>query len=130
MESTVQCNNNESSPGVPEGLLARLIANRQFTNPDGRDTPPPAPASIKEERPERPEETGSWPGQKSFLAGEYTIENPVRDLWNEEIDYSANLLGNLWLERGSFAVIQGTSGIGKSMVAFQIGPPWAVPFLD
>ena len=50
----------------------------------------------------------------------YIIENPVQDLLNKEIDYSVNILGNLWLERGSYGIIQGTSGIGKSVVAMQI----------
>jgi AAA domain len=123
MEPTTAYNNNESPQGVARGLLGRLRAaadKQSSTNPDG-DTFPPAPASIKEETPpETPEEEETadlWPRRLP----EYVIENPVRDLWNEEIDDSANILGNFWLERGSFAVIQGTSGIGKSMVAFQIG---------
>jgi len=125
MQPTFTPNNNNESPpaSVASGLLGRLRANKApSSNPDG-DTPPfaPAPAPITEEETPKEEEFGPWPGQKSFLGSEYTIENPVRDLWNEEIDYSANVLGNLWLERGSFAVIQGTSGIGKSMIAFQIG---------
>ena len=123
MQPTLTPNNDNESPpaSVASGLLGRLRANKApSSNPDG-DTPPPAPApaSITEE--ETPKEFGPWPEQKSFLGSEYTIENPVRDLWNEPIDYSANVLGNLWLERSSFAVIQGTSGIGKSMIAFQIG---------
>jgi hypothetical protein len=105
-------NNNESPPAsVAPRLLDRLRQQRSSINPDGETPLPPEPEKEKE----------PWPGQKSFLGSEYTIENPVRDLWNEEIDRSANVLGDLWLERGSFAVIQGTSGIGKSMVAFQIG---------
>jgi hypothetical protein len=49
----------------------------------------------------------------------YTIENPIVDLLYVEIDYSNNILGNLWLERQSYAVVQGPSGIGKSMFGFQ-----------
>jgi AAA domain len=127
MESfTPSQNNNESPPaGVAPGLLDRLRRGRSSPPDDETPLPPPPTppsASIKEEKtPEAEEEKEPWPGQRSLLGSEYTIENPVRDLWNEPIDYSANILGNLWLERGSFAVIQGTSGIGKSMIAFQIG---------
>jgi len=60
---------------------------------------------------------GEWP---ESLPG-YIIEEPYADLLGEEIDYGANILGNLWLERQSYAVIQGTSGIGKSMLAVQLG---------
>jgi RecA-family ATPase len=59
----------------------------------------------------------NWPDKLP----EYIIENPVVDLLHEEIDYSQNILGDLWLERNTYAIIQGTSGIGKSMVAVQIG---------
>ena len=52
---------------------------------------------------------------------EYIIENPIQYLLHEEIDYSENVLGNLWLERNTYGLIQGTSGLGKSMVAVQIG---------
>jgi hypothetical protein len=52
---------------------------------------------------------------------ECIIEEPIADLLHEEIDYSANVLGNLWLERGSYAVIQGQSDIGKSMLTVQLG---------
>jgi hypothetical protein len=57
----------------------------------------------------------------------YIIENPMRDLLNREIDYNKNVLGNLWLERGTFGVILGASSIGKSVVAVQSPcyPPWA-----
>jgi hypothetical protein len=42
---------------------------------------------------------------------------------NDDNLFLYDLLGRLlfWLERGAFAVIQGTSGIGKSMMAIQIG---------
>jgi hypothetical protein len=52
---------------------------------------------------------------------DYILEDPVQHLLYEEIDRSASVLGNLWLERQSYAVIQGTSGIGKSMLAVQMG---------
>ena len=98
MEPTFTPNNNNESPSasVASGLLGRLSADKaSSSNPDG-DASPPAPASITEEETPKEEEPGPWPGQKSFLGSEYTVENPVRDLWNEPIDYSANLFGNLW----------------------------------
>jgi AAA domain len=52
---------------------------------------------------------------------DYILEDPVQHLLYEEIDRSASVLGNLWWERQSYAVIQGTSGIGKSMLAVQMG---------
>jgi RecA-family ATPase len=63
-----------------------------------------------------PDNTG-WPDE----IPEYVIENPVRDLLNSEIDYSQNILGNLFIERGTYAVIQGSSSIGKSMLGVQMG---------
>ena len=59
----------------------------------------------------------NWPDKLP----EHIIEDPFVDLLHEEIDYSQNILGNLWLERTTYAIIQGTSSIGKSMVAIQIG---------
>jgi hypothetical protein len=64
-----------------------------------------------------PPEAGAWPRKLP----DYLLEDPVEHLLYEEIDRSASVLGNLWLERQSYAVIQGTSGIGKSMLAVQIG---------
>jgi len=52
---------------------------------------------------------------------DYILEDPVEHLLYEEVDRSASVLGNLWLERQSYALIQGTSGIGKSMLAVQMG---------
>jgi len=49
------------------------------------------------------------------------VENPIRDLLNKEVDYSKNVLGNLWLERGTYGTILGSAGIGKSVLAVQIG---------
>ena len=57
---------------------------------------------------------------------DYILEDPVQHLLNEKIDCSASVLGNLWLERQSYAVIQGTSGIGKSMLAVQMGVQAAI----
>ena len=54
-------------------------------------------------------------GESGFL-----IENLVRDLLNREINFDENILGNRWLERRTFGVIVGPSGIGKSMVAIQM----------
>ena len=51
---------------------------------------------------------------------EYTVENPIQDLLNKEIDHSANLWGNLLLERGDFGTILGLSSVGKSVVGMQI----------
>lgn len=63
-----------------------------------------------------PDNTG-WPEE----IPEYVIENPVQDLLNSKIDYSQNILGNLFVERGTYAVIQGSSSIGKSMLGVQMG---------
>ena len=63
------------------------------------------------------EAENSWPRNLP----DYILEDPVVHLLNEEIDRSASILGNLWLERQSYAVMQGTSGIGKSMLAVQLG---------
>jgi hypothetical protein len=47
------------------------------------------------------------------------MENPIEDLLYAEIDETQNILGNRWLERGTFATIIGSSGIGKSVVVMQ-----------
>jgi hypothetical protein len=60
---------------------------------------------------------GGWPEKMP----RYIIEHPIRDLLNKEIDFSTNVLGNLWLERGTYGAILGSSGIGKSVLAIQIG---------
>ena len=65
----------------------------------------------------RPPEAGAWPRNLP----DYILEDPVEHLLYEKIDRSASVLGNLWLERQSYAVIQGTSGIGKSMLAVHMG---------
>jgi RecA-family ATPase len=48
------------------------------------------------------------------------IKHPVADLLNKEIDFSVNVLGNRWLERGTYGVIQGEAELGKSVIAVQI----------
>jgi RecA-family ATPase len=63
------------------------------------------------------EEDVNWP---ESLA-DHVIENPVRDLLGIAIDYSQNVLGDLWIERGSYVVINGPTGVGKSVLAVQIG---------
>jgi RecA-family ATPase len=51
----------------------------------------------------------------------YILETVFSDLLNAEIDESQNLLGNRWLERGTFAMMIGSSGVGKSVAAIQGG---------
>ena len=48
-------------------------------------------------------------------------ENAVDDLLNEKIDATQNILGHRWLERSTFATLIGSSGIGKSVAAVQMG---------
>jgi hypothetical protein len=62
-------------------------------------------------------EDANWPDSLP----DHIIESPVRDLLREPIDYSQNILGNLWLERGSINLIQGWSGVGKSTLSVQMG---------
>lgn len=50
----------------------------------------------------------------------YVIENPMVDLFDQPIDYSLSVIGNLFLERGTFGTILGLSSIGKSVIAVQI----------
>jgi AAA domain len=45
----------------------------------------------------------------------------MTDLLDKAIDYRTNVLGNLFLERGHFGLIQGLTSIGKSVMAAQIG---------
>jgi RecA-family ATPase len=47
-----------------------------------------------------------------------TLET-AEELLFSEIDETKNLLGNRWLERGTFATLIGSSGIGKSVAAMQ-----------
>jgi RecA-family ATPase len=42
------------------------------------------------------------------------------DLLDAEIDETQNILGHRWVERGTFATLIGSSGIGKSVAAMQI----------
>jgi hypothetical protein len=49
----------------------------------------------------------------------YRITNPIRDLVGKDIDWDANVLGKLWLEKGSYGTVLGLSGIGKSVIAMQ-----------
>jgi AAA domain-containing protein len=58
----------------------------------------------------------NWPDSVT----DHIIESPVRDLFNTPIDYSQNLLGKLWIERGNYALIHGSSEVGKSVLAAQI----------
>jgi RecA-family ATPase len=62
------------------------------------------------------EEGANWP---ESLPG-HIIESPVRDLLGKPIDYSQNILGDLWIERGNYALIHGSSEVGKSVLAAQI----------
>ena len=50
-----------------------------------------------------------------------TFESVFGDLLNAKIDESQNLLGDRWLERGTFATMIGSSGVGKSVAATQGG---------
>ena len=50
----------------------------------------------------------------------FLIQKPIRDLLYAEIDYSQNVLGNFFLERGHYTVIVGASEVGKSVVAVQM----------
>ena len=52
-------------------------------------------------------EDANWPDSLP----DHIIESPV----------SQNILGNLWLERGSINLIQGWSGVGKSTLSVQMG---------
>ena len=45
----------------------------------------------------------------------------IRDLLNREVDPTRNVLGNFWLERGTYGTILGSTGIGKLVLAIQIG---------
>ena len=63
------------------------------------------------------EDDTDWPE----IIPDHVIESPVQDLLHEPIDFSQNVLGNLWLERGGIVVIQGWSGIGKSTLSVQVG---------
>src|SRR6266478_4118912 len=49
----------------------------------------------------------------------------ISDLADEEIDQSLYLLGDGWLERGSGGFVVGGSGVGKSVISFQMGILWA-----
>ena len=62
-------------------------------------------------------EDGNWPESLP----DHIIESPVRDLLGKPIDYSQNILGDLWIERGNYALIHGSSEVGKSVLAAQIG---------
>jgi hypothetical protein len=42
-------------------------------------------------------EDANWPESLP----DHIIESPVQDLLHQPIDYNQNVLGNLWLERGS-----------------------------
>lgn len=57
-----------------------------------------------------------WPAK----IARYKIEFPVRDLLDKPIDYTVNVLGNRFLERGTYGAILGSSAIGKSVLAIQI----------
>jgi AAA domain len=48
------------------------------------------------------------------------VESAIDDLLDEKIDETQNILGHRWLERGTFATLIGSSGIGKSVAAMQI----------
>jgi RecA-family ATPase len=61
--------------------------------------------------------TKGWPDK---IPG-YIVEAPVKDLLDQPIDYGVNVLGNRFLERGTYGTIIGSSGIGKSVLAVQIG---------
>lgn len=46
--------------------------------------------------------------------------NVVDDLLDAKIDLTQNVLGDCWLERGTFGVLIGSSGMGKSQAAVQM----------
>jgi RecA-family ATPase len=48
------------------------------------------------------------------------LESAIDDLLDEKIDHTQNILGHRWLERGTFATLIGSSGVGKSVAAMQI----------
>jgi AAA domain len=62
-------------------------------------------------------EDANWPESLP----DHIIEFPVQDLLHQPIDYNQNVLGNLWLERGSINLIQGWSGVGKFTLSVQMG---------
>src|SRR6266446_18628 len=62
------------------------------------------------------EDDVNWPESLS----DHIIESPVRDLLGKPIDYSQNILGDLWIERGNYALIHGSSEVGKSVLVAQI----------
>jgi RecA-family ATPase len=47
------------------------------------------------------------------------LENAIDDLLDEKIDEAQNILGHRWLERGTFATMIGSSGVGKSVASMQ-----------
>ena len=48
------------------------------------------------------------------------LENVITDLLDATLDQSQNILGHRWLERGTFGLLIGSSGVGKSVVAMQM----------
>jgi RecA-family ATPase len=63
---------------------------------------------------------GESPDDQDAEERVFKIHKPIRVLLHAEIDYSQNILGNFFLERGHYTVIVGPSGIGKSAVAVQM----------
>lgn len=63
------------------------------------------------------EEDANWPDSLP----DHIIESPVQDLLGQVVDYSQNVLGDLFIERGSYVVINGPTGVGKSVLSVQIG---------
>jgi AAA domain len=53
----------------------------------------------------------------------YQIKS-IADLAGEEIDRELYLLGDGWLERGSGGFVVAGSGVGKSVLSFQMGTLW------
>jgi AAA domain len=67
------------------------------------------------EEPNDIDRDGEWPDSLD----NHVIEDPI-DLAVAEIDYSQNVLGDLWLERCNFALVVGLSSVGKSTMVMQL----------
>src|SRR5258708_1851339 len=57
--------------------------------------------------------------QTDYYVNHYLIENVMEDLFDAQIDDTQKILGDRWLEKGSFGVAIGPSGVGKSVFAIQ-----------
>jgi RecA-family ATPase len=58
--------------------------------------------------------------EKARITADIDIVEGLSELLNAQIDHTQNILGHRWLERGTFATLIGSSGVGKSVAAMQI----------